>query len=268
MVNISVASAKLSEVVRYFGHAWAVLRGAYPRKKSTLKNLRRFDSDKSKFVSAGGKITHDYPIFGDYEQQSGVAQGHYFHQDLLVARFVHLAAPERHIDVGSRVDGLVAHIASYRAIDVIDIRPLTISSHPYVNYIQGDLMNLDASLYDICDSLTCLHAIEHFGLGRYGDPIDPDGHLKGFKNLGRMLRPGGTLYISFPVGRRDEIHFNAHRVFSSTRLLEWSKDTFDLQRFDYVDDAGSLHLNKSPKDATDLTYGCGIYTLKKRPVPV
>jgi hypothetical protein len=37
-----------------------------------------------------------------------------------------------------------------------------------------------------CDSLSCLHALEHFGLGRYGDPIDPRGHEKGITRWRRF----------------------------------------------------------------------------------
>jgi hypothetical protein len=115
------------------------------------------------------------------------------------------------------------------------------------------------------DSISCLHAIEHFGLGRYGDPIDPDGHQKGFANLVDMLEPNGTIYMSFPIGRKNEVHFNAHRVFHPRDVLTWqsSKD-LSLERFDYVDDVGNLHqnINLLGKDI-NVTLGCGIYTFKK-----
>ena len=65
-----------------------------------------------------------YRVFGERRQPAGAASGHYFHQDLLVARDVFARNPTRHIDVGSRVDGFVAHVASFREIEVVDIRPL------------------------------------------------------------------------------------------------------------------------------------------------
>ena len=67
--------------------------------------------------------------------------------------------------------------------------------------------------------LSCLHAIEHFGLGRYNDPIDVDGHIKGITNLVKLVSTGGYLYISFPIGQNDEIYFNAHRVFRADTIL-------------------------------------------------
>jgi hypothetical protein len=69
-----------------------------------------------------------------------------------------------------------------------------------------------------CDSLSCLHALEHFGLGRYGDPIDPSGHEKGVRNMAALLKPGGTFYLSTPIGR-ERVEFNANRVFDPRTIL-------------------------------------------------
>jgi Caenorhabditis protein of unknown function, DUF268 len=222
----------------------------------------RYMADRRAFKRAGGVITDTYPIFDDFRKLAGTASGHYFHQDLLVARFIKAANPTRHIDVGSSIEGFVAHVASYREIEVIDIRPLRDIGHSQITFRQGDLMDLDPSLVGICDSLSCLHALEHFGLGRYGDRIDPTGHLKGFKNLWKMLKASGTLYISFPIGK-PRVHFNAHRVFDPAEIVRWSKELFQVARFDYVDDRGNLHRNASLSAPPTLSYGCGIYTLKK-----
>lgn len=239
-----------------------VLLGVYPRRSRSLRYVPRYLNDRAKFLAAGGKIRYRFPILEDYVEQAGTARGHYFHQDLLVATFINEAAPQRHMDVGSRIDGFVAHVAAFRAVEVIDIRPLTIAGHERIRFIQGNLMQLDPALRECCDSLSCLHAIEHFGLGRYGDPIDPVGHLVGFRNLVAMLKPGGRLYISFPIGE-SAVHFNAHRVFAPTEVLSWANGWLSLERFDYVDDAGDLHLRQSPADIALPTYGCGIYTFRK-----
>lgn len=227
-----------------------------------LKRIHRFFRDMAAFRKAGGAITAFYPILDDFTKQAGTATGHYFHQDLLVATLIKQANPSRHIDVGSSIEGFVAHVASYREIEVLDIRPLQISGHSQIRFVQSDLTRVDESLIGICDSLSCLHALEHFGLGRYGDPIDPNGHLKGFYNLSKMLQSGGTLYVSFPIGKPG-VHFNAHRIFHPKDILDWSKNLFQLIRFDYVDDDGNLHPNASLTPLPILTYGCGIYTLRK-----
>jgi len=228
-----------------------------------LRRVLRYFSDMRRFEAAGGKVTHYYPILNDYKKQAGTATGHYFHQDLLVATLINKANPNRHIDVGSSIDGCVAHVAAFRTIEVLDIRALDDCGHERIKFMQANFMlPLNKELCEITDSLSCLHALEHFGLGRYGDPIDPEGHLKGFINLHKMLKPGGALYVSFPIGA-SSVYFNAHRVFDPGEIIKWSDGLFRLERFDYVDDSGSLHQNQHLESVPSLNYGCGIYTMTK-----
>ena len=238
--------------------------------KKLLKNYIRYYpkylSQKFKFKKLGGNITHNYMILGDYKASAGNASGHYFHQDLLVASFIKKNNPIKHIDIGSRIDGFVAHVASFREIDVMDIRNLEISEHKNINFIQKDMMDKNSLEENITDSISCLHAIEHFGLGRYGDKIDINGHINGFNNIIKMLKSGGKLYISFPIGKRNEIHFNAHRVFHHNDIFNWNEslDNIILERFDFVDDRGKLNLNKNLNtDCKEIKFGCGIYTFQK-----
>jgi SAM-dependent methyltransferase len=215
---------------------------------------------------------HDFPITRinpyphEKKQQSGTAKGHYFHQDLLVAQRIFESAPEKHVDVGSRVDGFVAHVAAFRPIEVLDIRPMD-SKVRNIHFKQADLMSPPSAMAGYCDSLSCLHAIEHFGLGRYGDPIDFEGHIKGLNSLHTLLKPGGTLYLSCPIGPQ-RIEFNAHRVFAVKYLLSLLEGRFKLRNFSYVDDRGDLHENVNLMEdllASDFGchYGCGIFELEK-----
>ena len=158
----------------------------------TLKNYPKYRKDKKLWLKKNGKIDKSFMILKDYEDLAGTAKGHYFHQDLLVASFIFEAKPKRHIDIGSRIDGFVSAVASYREIEVIDIRPLNKSVHKNIIFKKEDFMN--SNLKEQTDSVSCLHAIEHFGLGRYGDNIDCDGHIKGINNLVEILS-GGGFYI-------------------------------------------------------------------------
>ena len=232
----------------------------------TILNLRLYLSHVYKFKKMGGVISKFYPIISEFNEEAGTAVGHNFHQDLLVASYIFNENPQRHIDIGSRLDGFVAHVASFRKIEVMDIRNLENNHHKNIHFIRNDLMCKDNVSINMADSISCLHAIEHFGLGRYGDSIDPNGHIKGFHNIIRMLKPNGTLYISFPIGNRNEVFFNAHRIFHPKDILGWPNDDFHLKlyRFDYVDDFGSLHLDVNLNTHIfNLLYGCGIYTFKK-----
>lgn len=232
---------------------------------ASLKYKIRFFRELQAYKKAGGKVDKLFPIYSDYKEQAGSATGHYFHQDLLVAGYIAKSNPARHIDVGSRIDGFVAHVAAFRPIEIIDVRQLNSTGHENIRFKQMDLMDSAAVEASICDSLSCLHAIEHFGLGRYGDPVNPSGHITGFSNLLKMLKPGGTLYISFPICDADEVHFNAHRIFRPDSVLSWQSDCkVELLSFSFVDDAGVLHKEVPLASVPAGTrYGCGIYTLRK-----
>jgi hypothetical protein len=237
--------------------------GVFPPGYTNLKNFFRYLKTMRLFRSSGGKISAYFPIVNEHSQNAGVAGGHYFHQDLLIAQFIQQNSPRRHIDVGSRIDGFVAHVASFRTIEILDIRDIKNGEHENIIYKRSDLMELQSEK-PMTDSLSCLHTIEHFGLGRYGDPINPNGHLVGFNNLINMLETNGTLYISFPIGKKTEVHFNAHRIFHPLDILNWAPGKVELIRFDYVDDSGRLHKNfELSGQMQELNYGCGIYTFKK-----
>lgn len=133
------------------------------------------------------------PCLYDRYDEGGATRNEYFLQDLFVARWIHEENPVRHVDVGSRVDGFVAHVASFREIEVLDVRNIT-AKIPGVTFRQVDFTMTNPVAMETdgyCDSVSCLHAIEHFGLGRYGDSIDPQGYRRGIANLSGLLNKGG-----------------------------------------------------------------------------
>lgn len=227
-----------------------------------IRHLPRFMRGRADFLAQGGKIDMIRPILFDFEDSSGSGSGHYFHQDLLVAQMIFAADPAEHADVGSRIDGFVAHVATFRPIDVLDIRPLDVSVHENIRFVQADLMQPPPGLAGRYPSVSCLHALEHFGLGRYNDPISADGHLAGFESILSLVAPGGVFYLSFPIGRR-RVEFNCQRIFDPNDPLEWAAGRLTLERFDFVDDKGDLHKHAAVADAAGLHNGCGIYTFRR-----
>lgn len=240
------------------------------RLSKSLKGLPWFLRDLSLFrkqllhEQEGFGITRYYPCLTEKQSESGFTKGHYFQQDLLVARKVYAANPFTHLDVGSRIDGFVSHLAVFRQVIVGDIRPMT-SNIPNVSFAQLDLMaDIKTDMIGRWPSISCLHALEHFGLGRYGDPIRADGHLLGLSNLAKMLEGKGRLYLSVPIGRQ-RIEFNAHRVFAVGYLLKlFDKYGLKVDVFSYIDDEGNLHESADTmKVPESLNFGCGIFELTK-----
>lgn len=212
------------------------------------------------------KIVKIHPILDDKFMVSGIMKGHYFHQDLLIARKIYENKPAKHIDIGSRVDGFVAHIAVFREIEIFDIRQQE-SNVKNIIFKQADFMVVQKEIENYCDSISSLHAIEHFGLGRYGDPIDVNGHLKAIDNIYCILKSNGKFYFSVPIGPQ-RIEFNAHRVFSLRYLLQILDKKFKISSFSYVDDKGKLFENivlteELITSNLNCIYGCGIFELTK-----
>lgn len=222
-----------------------VLRNAGIQPKQILASLRgwnRYVKDRRKYLelvnSGEWPVATEMPMLMEWNDVSGNL-GAYFHQDQHVARWIYEAKPQRHVDVGSRLDGFVGSVSVFREIEVIDIRPQPAKVNN-VTFHQLDLIEPLPSCWIECtDSLSCLHTIEHFGLGRYGDPIDVNGHIKGLEQLKRMVSPGGILYLSTPIGPQRLI-FNAHRVTAVITLTDWFKEGWNIEKFAIIDDSNKL----------------------------
>lgn len=261
---VKVRTESIKKFFRLFGFDIIVFvnairgLGFYFRDYSRIRKLKGTDTD-----FPFGK---SYPILGDRFTESGTMKGHYFHQDLFVARLIFKNNPLRHIDIGSRNDGFVAHVAVFRKIEIIDIRDQT-SNVKNIIFRRANLMQLPDDMINSYDSISTLHAIEHFGLGRYGDPLDFNGHLKAIKNITTMLQTNGKFYFSVPIGNQ-RIEFNAHRVFSVQYLLNLFNADYKLNSFSFVDDKGDFFekVEMSQKEIDKnfgCNYGCGIFELTK-----
>ena len=208
------------------------------------------------------------PCLHDRFQEGGTTKDEYFLQDLTVARWIFDAQPRRHVDVGSRVDGFVAHVASFREIEVFDVRPVS-SKIPGMVFRQADLsqpVDLHGGVRSTCDSLSCLHALEHFGLGRYGDVIDPEAHVSGMRNMLALLETGGTFYLSTPVGA-ERVEFNANRVFDPRTLVALGLENGLRLRRLCIISGGAVRENDTSPEAlaalAEQSYRLGLFEFEK-----
>ena len=178
---------------------------------------------------------HFYKCLQDWDAQAG-SLGYYFWQDLWAAKKIFENKPAEHFDIGSRVDGFIAHVLSFNMpVTMIDIRPLDDNDLiENLKFIQSDATNLENIPDNSINSLSSLCAPEHFGLGRYGDSIAPEGCFKAFKSMQRVLSKGGHLYIAVPVGDRSGVAFNAHRIFEPSLVVD-TLNELKLADFTIVD---------------------------------
>ncbi len=183
---------------------------------------------------------------------------HYFYQDVWAARRVAERRPARHVDVGSRVD-YVGFLTCITDVTFVDIRPLE-AELEQLESVAGSVLDLpfaDRSL----ESVSCLHVAEHIGLGRYGDPLDPTGTRKAAKELQRVLRPGGQLLFSGPVGE-PRVCFNAHRIHAPADIVGMFSE-LELRELSGVDDDGLFKRHRSIDDLAGSRYACGMFLFER-----
>lgn len=187
-----------------------------------------------------------YPILTEKSEQAG-SMGAYFHQDLYVARRIFDRKPSMHMDIGSRVDGFVGHLLIFMNVTIVDVRPM--DGIDGLACILADGRNLKSCINDASvPSLSCLHALEHFGLGRYGDDIDPDAWCIGLQEMYRILQPEGIIYLSVPVGK-ERLEFNAHRIFSPLTILRYANHIgFTMKSSTHINNEGVMQAGISEKD--------------------
>ena len=188
---------------------------------------------------------------------------HYVFHTAWAARIVAATSPSHHVDVSSSVY-FVTSVSAFVPTRFIDYRPADLQLSGLISEA-GDLMALPFESASL-PSISCMHVVEHIGLGRYGDPLDYDGDLKAVRELRRVVATGGNLIFVVPVGGEARIQFNAHRIYRYSQVVDMFPD-FDLVEFALIPDDGSaegLIRNADPNLADAQQYGCGCFHFTKK----
>ena len=199
-----------------------------------------------------------FPCLGDDTGQTPFDH-HYIYHTGWAARRLRALSPCRHVDFGSSLY-FVAIASAICPFEFYDYRPAPLDLVG-VKTGYANLHGLPFSANSL-ESVSCMHVIEHVGLGRYGDPIDYDGDLKAIFELTRVVALDGSLLFVVPIGR-PRLLFNAHRIYAYNYLLQLFSQRFALVEFTLVTDGGSLVTNATREQADAQWYGCGCFHFRK-----
>jgi SAM-dependent methyltransferase len=225
-----------------------------------IRNVRWFSKDLTwyrKHIGQSNFVLHEndlYPCLDDKTTMTPV-EPIYFYQDSWAAAKIFSYRPSQHVDVGSSVK-TIGIISGFVPVTFIDIRPIEVSL-PSLTFKAGTVLSLPFDDHSV-ESVSSLCVIEHIGLGRYGDPLDPRGSEKAIAELIRITKPGGKILFSVPVDKSCKIYFNAHRAFTpeyiyanfaGCRLLEEKY----IYGFEFIDEYNR-----------ERGFGVGVYLFEKR----
>ncbi len=224
-----------------------------------------YRENKKKYIQMNKRESFNYkkrfarPCYTDRYKSAG-RLGAYFWQDLWAAQHIYKDRPERHFDIGSRIDGFVGHVSCFiNEVILIDVRPLD-REIPNVTYWCMDATKLENIADESISSISSLCALEHFGLGRYGDELNPEGCFEAFRSIQRVLKKGGKAYIAVPIGK-EHVEFDAHRIFFASTIVD-SFSEMELVEFaavheleDCIEYGIDIHKYDEEEDNEGLRFG-------------
>lgn len=185
---------------------------------------------------------------------------HYIYHTAWAARKLSEMNKNEHIDIGSSLYFNVL-VSAFVPVRFYDYRPAELKLSNLSSF-HVDITCLPFEDNSIA-SLSCMHVVEHIGLGRYGDSLDLNGDLKAIQELKRVVMCGGDLLFVIPIGQ-PKIMFNAHRIYSYDQIIYYFNG-FELKEFSLIPDQSvdGIIKNASKEQSDFQNYGCGCFWFKK-----
>lgn len=239
--------------------------------KKTIKKIIRFIEfpfiffDYIKFYKSKDNrfvfnLKDAYPCIKDKTIKTGFDR-HYVYHTSWAARKLKEINPEYHVDVSSSLyfSGIVS---AFLPVKFYDYRPADIQLDN-LESLSADLLKLKFEDNSI-KSLSCMHVVEHIGLGRYGDKIDKNADLKAISELKRVLARNGSLLFVVPMGKISKIEFNAHRIYTLKQIKEYFSD-LELKEFTLIPEkSGDVICNATETNLENENYACGCFCFIKK----
>ncbi len=201
-------------------------------------------------------LLDQYPCFEDDTSVTHFDR-HYVYHCAWAARILKEKEPDLHVDIGSSLY-FSSIVSGFIPMEFHDVRPPVLEL-TNLAVKANTLEKLDIPDHSVM-SLSCMHVIEHLGLGRYGDPLDPNADLAGIAELKRILAPGGDLLIVVPLGI-PKVMFNGQRVYSFD-LIKGYFGELELKEFAFIPDSaadGHLMRNPTQEQVASFQSGCGCF---------
>lgn len=180
---------------------------------------KHFDPEKAKDPEVGDKSIERYMHLAsirdnDPEEDMGYEEAPMVFYDAFDA---HPIAGKSVLVMGSLTPWVEAICLHYGAKEITtsDFIPIFSEDDRIKTVLQPDL-ETSPKLFD---AVITYSSLEHDGLGRYGDPLSPNGDLLTILRVReKFLRPGGKIYFGSTFGTLPILHWNAHRQYSLERL--------------------------------------------------
>lgn len=189
---------------------------------------------------------------------------HYIYHPAWAAIIIKEINPIFHVDISSTLH-FCSILSSFIPVKFYDYRPADLVLDNLESQ-HADLLNLEFEDNSI-ESLSCMHTVEHIGLGRYGDTLNYDGDLKAMSELSRVLAINGNLLVVVPVGSKAIIQFNAHRIYTKEQIADIFSDLgLTLKEFTLIPESGEdggLVKEPSKELLSRQKYACGCFWFVK-----
>jgi SAM-dependent methyltransferase len=234
-----------------------------------LVEANTFVSDYCRFKRLASQSPARFPVTSwrdrlpclDDNQATAPFDKHYLYHPACAARVLARTNPPVHVDISS-ILAFSSIVSAFIPIDFYDYRPAGMELGGLKSRC-ADLLHLPFANGEL-QSISCMHAIEHVGLGRYGDPLDCEGDTKAMSELKRVVKRGGDLLLVVPVGA-PKIVFNAHRIYSFEQIIQYFNG-FELIEFSLIPDFGSpegMIVHAAPALVASQQYGCGCFWFRR-----
>ena len=198
-----------------------------------------------------------FPCLNDNTNETSF-DAHYIYHPAWAARIIRDINPEFHIDISSTLH-FSTILSAFIPVNFYDYRPANL----ILDNLKSGKANLTNLFFDdnSVSCISCMHTVEHIGLGRYGDELDPEGDIKAINELKRICQRSGNILFVVPVGK-PVLRFNAHRIYSTEMIINYFNG-FELLNFSLVTDEGTFVSPCSLSLANEQAYGCGCFWFRK-----